>query len=83
MTAPTKSDRPCSSSGTLFDYDSRKQEIADIEKIMTGPNFWDDQEHSQTVVPRLKAVKALVKPMDEIVSILDELDVMFELGEDD
>ncbi|MDD3588563.1 MAG: peptide chain release factor 2 [Thermoguttaceae bacterium] len=83
MTAPTKSDRPCSSSGTLFDYDSRKQEIADIEKIMTGPNFWDDQEHSQTVVSRLKAVKALVKPMDEIVSILDELDVMFELGEDD
>ncbi|MBR5626618.1 MAG: peptide chain release factor 2, partial [Thermoguttaceae bacterium] len=57
--------------------------MADIERQMSEEGFWDDQEKSQKVVGRLKAIKSLLKPMDEILSELNDLDVMLELGEDD
>ena len=66
-----------------LDYDAKKKEIAEIDKQMAESGFWDDQEKSQTVVARIKALKALVKPMDEIITELDELDVFFELGAED
>ena len=50
---------------------------------MSGPSFWDDQEKSQPVVNRLKAVKAVIKPIDEIDADLNDLAVLFELGEED
>jgi peptide chain release factor 2 len=66
-----------------LDYDEKKKEIGEIEEHMTAPGFWDDQEKAQVVVSRIKALKALVKPMDEIIKELDELDVFFELGQED
>ena len=66
-----------------LDYDEKKKEIGEIEEQMTAPGFWDDQEKAQVVVSRIKALKALVKPMDEIIKELDELDVFFELGQED
>ena len=66
-----------------LDYDSKKREIEEIDAMMTEPGFWDDQEKAQSVVGRIKALKALVKPMDEIIKELDELDVFFELGQED
>ena len=66
-----------------LDYDAKKNEISVLDAKMTGPGFWDDQEKAQAVVARIKALKALVKPMDEILSELDELDVFFELGRED
>lgn len=50
---------------------------------MTASDFWDDQEKSQTVVQRLKALKSLVRPMEEILTELSDLDLFFELGEED
>ena len=60
-----------------LDYDAKKKEIAEIDKQMAESGFWDDQEKSQTVVARIKALKALVKPMDEIITnIADTVDVV-------
>ena len=55
-----------------LDYDAKKKEIGEIEDQMAAPGFWDDQEKSQSVVSRIKSLKALVKPMDEIIKELDE-----------
>ncbi len=50
---------------------------------MTATDFWDNSENSQVVVQRLKALKSLVRPMDDIIAELEELDVFFELGKED
>ena len=57
-------------------YDRLKREIEELELKSAAPGFWDDQEKSQSVVSRIKSLKALVKPMDEIIKELDELDVL-------
>ena len=66
-----------------LDYDAKKHEIEELDAQMTAPGFWDDQEKAQSVVAKIKALKTLVRPMDEILSELEELDVFFELGRED
>ncbi len=68
---------------TSLDYDAKISEIAEIDRQMGAADFWNDQEKAQAVVARVKALKSLVKPMDEILAELEELDVFFELGRED
>ncbi|MBO7725313.1 MAG: peptide chain release factor 2 [Thermoguttaceae bacterium] len=66
-----------------LDYDEKLKLIAETEKEMAAPGFWDDAEKSQATVARLKGYKAVVKPIDDITAALDELDVLVELGSED
>jgi len=48
-----------------------------------APGFWDDQEKAQPIVGRLKAIKAIIKPFEEMDTELENLDVLFEFGQED
>jgi len=51
---------------------------------MAAPDFWTDQERAQAVVGELKAVKGILKPLDEALSASDDLAAMIEMaGEDE
>ena len=50
---------------------------------MMAPGFWDDQEKAQSIVGRLKAIKAIIKPFEEMDAELENLDVLFEFGQED
>ena len=43
---------------TVFDYSARLNQIAEIEKRMAAPGFWDNQESAQQSVAELKSVKS-------------------------
>jgi len=51
-----------------------------IEKRMSAPGFWDDQETAGKVVVQLKALKAVVVPVTELSGRVDDLRVLHELG---
>jgi peptide chain release factor 2 len=70
-------------SETLFDYAGKKNQVAEIEKAMAAPSFWDNQEKAQSTVGKLKSLNALVKPLDEAGAALDDLQMMVEMGEED
>ena len=46
---------------------------------MAAPNFWDNQESAQKTVQALKKLKALVEPMDGVITAADDIAVMLEL----
>ena len=50
---------------------------------MSGAGFWDDQEKAQTVVGRVRSLKAILKPFDEISAELEDLELMIELDDDE
>ena len=66
-----------------LDFESKQGEIAEIEKVMAAPNFWDNQEQAQATVGKLKAVKTIIKPFEEMDAELANLDVLLELGQED
>ena len=50
---------------------------------MAAPDFWNNQEEAQQVVGRLKALKAVLRPMDETLRAADDLGAMIEMAEED
>ncbi len=50
---------------------------------MAAPDFWNNQETAQQTVGELKGLKALLKPLDEVVKSGDDLAALVEMAEED
>ena len=52
--------------GGLFDLEEKEARIAELEEIMTDPEFWNDQQDAQTVINEANALKDLVNEYKEL-----------------
>jgi peptide chain release factor 2 len=50
---------------------------------MAAPDFWDNQERAQQTVMRLKALGAILKPLEKVGQSVDDLEAMLEMADDD
>ena len=50
---------------------------------MGAADFWNNQERAQEVIAKLKALKALTKPLEEAIAAADDLTVMNEMAAED
>ncbi len=50
---------------------------------MASPDFWNNQEAAQETIARLKAIKTVVKPLDEAIRAGDDLATMIEMAAED
>ena len=50
---------------------------------MAEPGFWDNQEKAQATIAELKALDALLKPLDEAIGAAADLDTLFEMADED
>jgi peptide chain release factor 2 len=57
--------------------------MTQIEQRMSAQGFWDDQEHAQKVVGRLKTLKAVITPVNELAGKLEDLQALHELAVDE
>jgi peptide chain release factor 2 len=65
---------------TLFDYDSKQKRVVEIEALMAGGDFWNNQEKAQGFVAELKALRAVLKPVEDVLKTAGEVDGMLELA---
>jgi peptide chain release factor 2 len=66
-------------SGTLFDFPAKLEELAAIEQEMTAPHFWDNPEAAKGTIVRLKGIKSIVEPVQQILRHADDYNAMLEL----
>ena len=50
---------------------------------MSQAGFWDDQEKAQTIVGKLRSLKAILKPFNEMDGKLADVELMLELDDDE
>lgn len=50
---------------------------------MGAANFWDDSESAQAVVMKLKGLKAIVGPLNELTDSVNDLAALLEMAEED
>ncbi len=55
-------------------------EIEELENKAAEPGFWDDMENSQKILQKTKGLKTKVERYEKIVSDLDDLKTLNELG---
>jgi len=68
---------------TVFDYDATVARLAEIERQMAEPGFWNNQEKAQQVVGQFKSLKALVKPLDEARRGSEDLTALIDMAQED
>jgi peptide chain release factor 2 len=81
--AAKRSANVCNNSETLFDYAAKRARVQEIETAMGEPGFWDDNEAAQRTVGELKAIKTIVGPMKELTRSAEDLEVLFEMADED
>lgn len=82
-TDPNRFNSDSFSSRTVFDYENKCSEVERIEQKMAKTDFWDNQERAQEVVGELKSLKAIVTPLSEMVSAVEDLGALIEMGQED
>ena len=50
---------------------------------MTAPDFWLDREKAQETVEELKSLRSLIRPLEQIATSEEEIEVLSELAEED
>ena len=68
---------------TLFDFPTKLESLAAVEKEMAVPNFWDNPEAARETVTRLKSLKAVVDPVRAATADTEDLEAMLELLADE
>ncbi|MGQ9915081.1 MAG: peptide chain release factor 2 [Thermogutta sp.] len=66
-----------------LDYAGKKGREAEIETVMSGPDFWNDPEKSAEILAELKSIRAVLKRIDEAFRQLDDIDAMIQLADED
>lgn len=65
--------------GGLFDLDTKKARIAELDEQMSAPTFWDDQNAAQVVINEANGLKEQVNEFEELASSYEDLEIAHEL----
>ena len=63
--------------------DKLKEEIGELEKESSKPDFWDDMENSQKVMQKIGSLKAKVASYEGVKNDYDDALVMIELANEE
>ncbi|WP_157547479.1 peptide chain release factor 2 [Hymenobacter sp. DG25A] len=61
-----------------LDYDARKEQVAEIEKLTTAPNFWDDSKKAEATLRELKSIKVWTDEFEAVTKAVDDVEVLYE-----
>lgn len=65
-----------------FDVESLRAEVAELEKKTYEANFWNDPDAAQKVISKMKHAKNEVDLYDELMSEIEDTEVLVELIEE-
>jgi peptide chain release factor 2 len=64
--------------GGIFDYDRKKVEIEDEERISHQNDFWNNPKQAETILKNIRAKKIWTDAYDTVSKQLDDLEVLTE-----
>ncbi|AKK10596.1 peptide chain release factor 2 [Corynebacterium uterequi] len=67
----------------VMDLDELDARVRELEQQAADPSLWDDPEHAQEVTTELASVQARLRKVRELRQRVEDLPVMYELGEEE
>ena len=67
----------------VMDVQRLQRTIAELSEAASAPDLWNDQENAQKVTSKLSHTQAELKRISDLRQRLDDLEVLFELGDED
>src|SRR5438045_2262157 len=67
-------------SATLFNYDSKRTQLKDLESEMGSESFWNSQDRAKKVVASVKALKAQIEPLTGVIKDFEDAKLAYEMS---
>ncbi|MBE4719565.1 MULTISPECIES: peptide chain release factor 2 [unclassified Pseudarthrobacter] len=67
----------------VSDVEALKEDIAELSERAGEPNLWDDPAAAQKITSRLSHRQSELERLNKLVSRIDDLEVLVELGQDE
>ena len=67
-------------SGGIFDFESKKARISEIESLAQAPDFWDDPNKAQAILREKSDFEAKLSEFGKAQSAYDDAEAMLELA---
>ena len=69
--------------GAIFDVARSRETIASLEKKISQPDFWQDQEQAQKVMQQRKAAEAVLSSNTKLATMASDIDTYFHMAEEE
>jgi len=69
--------------GGHFDLPSKQKQIAELEAVMGGPGFWNDQGLAKNTIDAVNSIKKIVERFAELTHLHDDMATLYELIEEE
>ncbi|MBZ5732906.1 peptide chain release factor 2 [Nocardioides sp. TRM66260-LWL] len=69
--------------GQVLDLDAMRTEMADLGEQVAAPDLWDDQANATRVTGRLSALQGQMERFESLMSRIDDVAVLVELGQEE
>jgi peptide chain release factor 2 len=79
---PGLSRAACPNSGGIFDVPDLHEQLADYDREMTDPDFWNDPEKAQGTVGKSNLIKGRLTPFLKLEERAENLDEVIELAKE-
>ena len=66
--------------GSIFDAPRLREQLAEVEKKASDPNFWSNQEQSQQVMRERKRIEAALANESDLARRTQDIEAYFELA---
>jgi peptide chain release factor 2 len=66
--------------GGLFDIDTKREDIQELEAKIASPGFWDDSEGAQKVLKERTAIDKILEPWGKLYRLMEDIKIHIELG---
>ncbi|MGV3559661.1 peptide chain release factor 2 [Larkinella arboricola] len=64
-----------------LDYDSKKEQLADLEDRTSQPEFWQDAEGAEKTMKQVRMLKGWTSGYEHVASLLGDLETLYEFYE--
>ena len=69
--------------GRCIDIEAKREEVARKQERTLAPDFWDDPKEAEKFLKELSGVKFWVNGFDNVMTSVEDLNVLLELEDDD
>jgi peptide chain release factor 2 len=69
--------------GGIFDIDQRTETLKALEDKAADPSFWNDQNLARDIIGQSNRERAVLKPYEEIRSLIEDAELLLEMGRDE
>lgn len=73
-------------SGSIFDYNAKKQEIEDLQLVSVQPGFWDNTQDAEAILQEIRSKKIWTDSFEKVNGRFEDLETLQEfldMGEGD